>query len=70
MTEDIKINNSKYILDWNNGYILIIDLDKSQYIRFWIDDIDKNIQDLLKNLLFKDIVESALKDKYGIWKIL
>lgn len=70
MTENIQIDDSKYLLDWNNGYILIIDFDKSQYIRFWIDSINTNIELLLKELLFKKVVDNAINGEYGNWKIL
>ena len=70
MTEDIKIDKSKYLLDWNNGYILIIDFDKSQYIRFWVEDANDNINILLKDLLFNKIVENTLNNEYGEWKSL
>ncbi len=68
MLENIKIDNSKYIFDWRNGYIMIIDLDRNKYIRFWTDDM--NINELLKILSFKEIIESALTNEYGQWNLL
>jgi len=70
MTEDVYIGESKYILDWNNGYIMIIDLDLSKYIRFWIDDANDSINNLIKDLLFREVVRLTLKNNYGDWKSL
>lgn len=68
MCENICIDESEYIIDWRNGYIMIIDLDKSQYIRFWIDDVNDNIKALLKDLLFKKVIKKALNNECGKWK--